>query len=57
LGFVAVGLVLVGIPVALLMMKVSENVFGGVSGDTIGATNEVARAVTLILAAGVLMLL
>jgi len=57
LGFAAVGLVLVSIPVAFVMEKVSENVFGGVSGDVIGATNEVARAVTLILFAGVLMLL
>ena len=58
LGFVAVGVVLVSsIPVALIMEKVSESVFGGVSGDTIGATNEVARAVTLILLAGVLMLI
>ena len=37
------------------MKKVSENVFGGVSGDMIGATNEVARAITLILIAIVLM--
>jgi adenosylcobinamide-GDP ribazoletransferase len=57
LGFVIVGLVLLSIPVALVMEKVSEIVFGGVSGDTIGATNEVGRAVTLILLAGVLMLI
>ena len=57
LGFVSIGLVLVSIPIALLMEKVAERVFGGVSGDMIGATNEVARAVTLILIAGVLMLL
>ncbi len=48
-GLVAVGIVLVSIPVAFVMEKVSESVFGGVSGDMIGATNEVARAVTLIL--------
>jgi adenosylcobinamide-GDP ribazoletransferase len=58
LGLVAIGVVLVGsIPVALIMEKVSESVFGGVSGDMIGATNEVARAVTLILFAVVLMLI
>ncbi len=57
LGLVAVGLVFVSVPVALVMSKVSQRVFGGVSGDAIGATNEVARAVTLILFAGVLMLL
>ena len=56
-GLIGVGVVLAGIPVALIMEKVSESVFGGVSGDTIGATNEVARAVTLILIAGVLLLI
>ncbi len=56
-GLVAVGLVLVSVPVAFVMAKVSQRVFGGVSGDAIGATNEVARAVTLILFAGVLILL
>ncbi|MGD0645736.1 MAG: adenosylcobinamide-GDP ribazoletransferase [Candidatus Bathyarchaeia archaeon] len=55
-GFVTVGVVLVSIPVALVMEKVGESVFGGVSGDMIGATNEVARAVTLILLASVFML-
>ena len=57
LGFISVGVVLVSIPVALVMEKVAESVFGGVSGDMIGATNEVARAVTLILIAGVLVLI
>ncbi len=57
LGLIAVGLVLVSIPVALAMEKVAENIFGGVSGDVIGATNEVSRAVALILFAGVLILL
>ena len=60
LGLVGVAVVIVSIPVALVMEKVSERVFGGVSGDTIGATNEVARAVTLILIAtvfGVLVVL
>ena len=57
LGLVGVAVVLVSIPVALVMEKVSERVFGGVSGDTIGATNEVARAVTLILLAVVFAVL
>jgi adenosylcobinamide-GDP ribazoletransferase len=57
LGLVAVGVVLVSVPVAFLMEKVSEGVFGGVSGDTIGATTEVARAVTLIVFAAVLVVL
>ena len=57
LGLVGVGIVLVSVPVAFAMEKVSERVFGGVSGDMIGATNEVARAVTLVLLAVVLMLI
>ena len=57
MGFVGVGLVLVSIPVAFVMEKVAENVFGGVSGDVIGATNEIARAITLILTAGVFILI
>ena len=57
LGFISVGVVLVSIPVAFVMEKVAERVFCGVSGDMIGATNEVARAVTLILIAVVLVLI
>jgi adenosylcobinamide-GDP ribazoletransferase len=57
LGLVSFGIVLVSIPVAFVMEKVSESVFGGVSGDMIGATNEVARAATLVLFAVVLMLI
>jgi adenosylcobinamide-GDP ribazoletransferase len=57
LGFVSVLVVLASVPVALGMEKVAEAVFGGVSGDMIGATNETARAVTLILLAVVLMVL
>lgn len=57
LGLVSLSIVLVSIPVAFAMEKVSEGVFGGVSGDMIGATNEVARAVTLVLFAVVLMLI
>jgi adenosylcobinamide-GDP ribazoletransferase len=57
LGFISIGVVLVNIPVALVMEKVAESVFGGVSGDMIGATNEVARALTFILIAVVLVLI
>jgi adenosylcobinamide-GDP ribazoletransferase len=57
LGLVAVGIVLFSIPVAFVMKRVSNGVFGGVSGDMIGATNEVARAVTLVLFAAVLMVI
>jgi adenosylcobinamide-GDP ribazoletransferase len=56
-GLVAVGIVLVSIPVAFVMKRVSDGVFGGVSGDMIGATNEVARAVTLVLFAALFMVI
>ncbi len=54
LGLASVALVFVSVPVAFVMRKVSNSVFGGVSGDMIGATNETARAVTLVLFAVVL---
>jgi adenosylcobinamide-GDP ribazoletransferase len=57
LGFVSILVVLASVPVAVLMEKVAESVFGGVSGDMIGATNEVARAVTLLLLAVVIWVL
>ncbi len=57
LAVISVALVFVSIPVAFVMNKVSNNVFGGVSGDMIGATNEVARAVMLILFAVVLLVM
>jgi adenosylcobinamide-GDP ribazoletransferase len=56
-GAAAVGIVLISVPVAFLMEKVSNTVFGGVSGDMIGATNEVTRATVLILFGVVLMLI
>ncbi len=54
LGLAAIGLVFVSFPAALIMRKVSNSVFGGVSGDMIGATNETARAAALVLFAVVL---
>jgi adenosylcobinamide-GDP ribazoletransferase len=52
------GLLVVAVSILLgaLMEQVAKNVFGGVSGDTIGATNETVRAATLILMVGALML-
>jgi adenosylcobinamide-GDP ribazoletransferase len=55
LGLVAVGVMLASVPVAVGMRAVSNRVFGGVSGDMIGATNEVARAVALVMFAVLLM--
>ncbi len=50
-ALIASALVFLSVPVAFLMNKVSNNVFGGVSGDMIGATNETARAATLLVTA------
>jgi adenosylcobinamide-GDP ribazoletransferase len=57
LGLIGVTAVLISVFVGFFMEKVSIKAFNGVSGDTIGATNEVSRAVTLLLLAGVLMLI
>jgi adenosylcobinamide-GDP ribazoletransferase len=56
-GLAAIVFVFASIPVAYVMNKVSNSVFGGVSGDMIGATNEVARAFVLVLFAVVLILI
>jgi adenosylcobinamide-GDP ribazoletransferase len=56
-GFVSIGLVFISVPIAYIMDKVSVKVFGGVSGDIIGATNELSRAALLVLFAGVLLLI
>ena len=50
------GIILISLLSGVLMEIVAENVFGGVSGDVIGATNEVVRAATLLFVAGVLIL-
>jgi adenosylcobinamide-GDP ribazoletransferase len=58
IGFVLLGVAgLLAVSVAalfgLFMERVGKSVFGGVSGDIIGATNESARAVALVLIAAV----
>lgn len=60
IGFVLLGyagLIVVGVSVlfGLFMKRVGDSTFGGVSGDMIGATNESARALTLVLVATVLV--
>ncbi len=56
-GLAAIVLVFASIPVAYVMNKVSNSIFGGVSGDMIGATNEAARAAVLVLFVVVLLLI
>jgi adenosylcobinamide-GDP ribazoletransferase len=56
LGLTGVGVVLLSVLVGAVMERVAQSVFGGVSGDMIGATNETARAVTLVVLASVLLL-
>ena len=55
-GLTGVWVVLLSVLVGAVMERVAQSVFGGVSGDAIGAANETARAVTLVVLAGVLML-
>jgi adenosylcobinamide-GDP ribazoletransferase len=56
LGLTGVGVVLISVLLGLFMAEVAKSVFGGVSGDMIGATNETVRAVSLVFVAGVLLL-
>lgn len=56
LGFIGVGIILVSVILGVLMGRVGKIVFGGVSGDMMGATNEVVRAIVLVFVAGALML-
>ena len=53
LGWTGLIIVVVSFLSGILMERVSASVFGGVSGDMIGATNEVARALSLVVVAGV----
>ena len=56
LGLTGVWVVLLSVLVGAVMERVAQSVFGGVSGDAIGAANETARAVALVFLAGVLLL-
>ena len=61
IGFLLLGVAgLIVVAVAalfgLFMVRVGKNVFGGVSGDMIGATNEASRALTLVLGVAVSIL-
>jgi cobalamin synthase len=52
LRFVGVGIIVVSVVLGILMGWIGKKVFGGVSGDIMGATNEVVRAAVLVFAAG-----
>jgi adenosylcobinamide-GDP ribazoletransferase len=56
LGLTGVWVVLISVLLGVFMAMVAKSVFGGVSGDMIGATNETVRAVSLVFVAGVLLL-
>ncbi|MBX5320484.1 MAG: adenosylcobinamide-GDP ribazoletransferase [Candidatus Bathyarchaeota archaeon] len=50
-GFSCLLFLLVSFLAGFFMEKLSERVFGGASGDTLGATNEIVRAICLLLIA------
>ena len=56
LGLIGVLIILVSIFFGVFMERVANRVFAGVSGDMIGATNEIVRASILVLLAGVMIL-
>ena len=56
LGWIGLSVIAVGLLSGIIMERVAASVFGGVSGDMIGATNEVARALALVFLAGVFLL-
>jgi adenosylcobinamide-GDP ribazoletransferase len=56
LGLMGIWVFLLGVLLGAFMERVGKTVFGGVSGDMIGATNELVRAVVLAFVAGVFLL-
>ncbi len=56
LGLTGLWVILLSVVSGIVMERVGNRVFGGVSGDMIGATNEATRAVTLIFLAGVFLI-
>lgn len=56
LGVNGLWIVFIASLLGLFMEKVAKIVFGGVSGDMIGATNEIVRAIILVFIASVIIL-
>lgn len=56
LGLNGVWVIFISVLLGFFMTRVAGSVFGGVSGDVIGATNEMVRALSLVFLAGVLIL-
>lgn len=55
-GFLCLLFLLISFLTGVFMEKLSERVFGGTSGDTLGATNEIVRTLCLLLiASGVIL--
>jgi adenosylcobinamide-GDP ribazoletransferase len=56
LGLIGLGIVLLSLIAGIVMEIIADRVFGGVSGDIIGATNEATRMVVLLVLASVVFL-
>jgi adenosylcobinamide-GDP ribazoletransferase len=51
-GFSSIAFLLISFFAGFILEKLSERVFGGTSGDVLGATNELVRAICLLAVAG-----
>lgn len=51
-GFLSIIFLLISFLAGFLLEKLSEKIFGGTSGDVLGAANELVRAVCLLVIAG-----
>ena len=56
LGVTGLGIVLLSVLSGIVMERIADRTFGGVSGDIIGATNEATRTVMLLVLASVFLL-
>lgn len=52
LGFLGAAMVLAAVFVTLILLAISERAFGGITGDIMGATNELTRLVALLVVLG-----